>query len=113
MLTAACGERVAPGIGIIRVVRHRIGLTHREVRREFIHGERSASELDPVELALNVAVFTVFAEAVKTCSMEQRRVLNFRSGEPGLAAVGNQRAAPNSPLEKARSSVTRCRSDSV
>ena len=73
----------------------------------------SASELDPLDLALNVAVFTVFAEAVKTCSTEPRRVLNIRSEEPGLAAVGNQRAAPNSPFEKARSSVTRCRSDSA
>ena len=55
-------------------------------------------------------VLTVWPEVVNTCSIDPRRVWNWRSAGPGLAAVGNHRAAPRVPFENASSKVMRCRS---
>ena len=64
-----------------------------------------------MELASNVAVFTVWADAVKTCSSEPRREEKSWFEEPGLAMRRKPRGAASSrPFEKASSALTRWRS---
>jgi hypothetical protein len=62
------------------------------------------------ELASKVAVFTVWAEAVNTCSSEPWREEKFWFEAPGLATDWNHWAGASRPLENETSALMRWRS---